>query len=168
MEAVLLSIKQAGERTEGCVVNTRLTLASLLVAALLLGSGFVTSAQTAPTRIIKISMVSFKYDPSVVTMHVGERVTLVVSNDDKDNPGRAHSIASPFFQSLNYTVTGDGQQGVAKGDGWKYVLVDNGKTAQVTFVPTAPGQFDFVCEQYNHASRGQVGTFIVWPAGYNP
>ena len=149
-------------------VKTRLMLASLLMAALLIGSSLVTSAQTALTRTIKISMVSYKYDPSIITMNVGDRVTLQVTNDDKAHPGRAHSIASPFFQSLDYTVSGDAQQGVAKGDGWKYVIIDEGKTAEVTFVPRTPGQFNFLCEQYNHSSLGQVGTFIVWPAGYKP
>lgn len=134
----------------------------------MLGTSVMTSAQTAPTRIIRVSMVSYKYDPSVITMNVGDQVTLQVANDDLAHPGRAHSIASPFFQNLSYNVIGDAQQGVAKGDGWKYVLVDNGKTAEVTFVPQTPGQFNFVCEQYNHASLGQVGTFIVWPKGYKP
>jgi plastocyanin len=153
---------------EGRCVKIRLTVAAFLGVAVLLGAGVMTSAQTAPARIIKVSMVSFKYDPSIITMNVGERVTLQVTNADKANPGRAHSIASPFFENLNYTVGGDAQQGVAKGDGWKYVLIDNGKTADVTFVPQTPGQYNFLCEQFNHASRGQVGTFIVWPAGYKP
>lgn len=149
-------------------MKTRLTVGVCLGLALLLGTGLMTSAQTAPTRIIKISTVSFKFDPSVITMNVGDRVTLQVTNNDKDHPGRAHSIASPFFQSLNYTVSGEAQQGVAKADGWKYILIDNGKTAEITFVPQTPGQFNFLCEQYNHASLGQVGAFIVWPAGYKP
>jgi plastocyanin len=149
-------------------VKTRLMVTTFLAVALLLGASLMTSAQTPLTRTIKVSMVSFKYDPGVITMNVGDRITLQITNDDKAHPGRAHSVASPFFQSLNYTVTGDAQQGVAKGDGWKYVLIDNGKTAEVTFVPQTPGQFNFLCEQYNHASLGQVGTFIVWPAGYKP
>jgi plastocyanin len=135
---------------------------------LLLGASLMTSAQTEPTRTIKVSMVSFKYEPSVITMNVGDRVTLRITNDDKAHPGRAHSIASPFFQSLDYIVTGDAQQGVAKGDGWKYIVIDEGQTAEVTFVPHTPGQFNFLCEQYNHASLGQVGAFVVWPAGYKP
>lgn len=149
-------------------MKTRLTVATFVAVALLFGTSLMTLAQTPPTRTIKVSMVSFKYDPSIITMNVGDRVTLQVTNDDKAHPGRAHTIASPFFQSLDYTVSGDAQQGVAKGDGWKYVLVDEGKTAEVTFVPRTPGQFNFVCEQYNHSSLGQVGTFIVWPAGYKP
>ena len=145
----------------------RLVIASLLGGALLLGASLVTSAQTPPTRVIKVSMVSFKYDPSVITMHVGERVTLQITNDDKDHPGRAHSIGSQFWSAVDYTVSGDAKEGVSK-DGWKYILIDDGKTAQVTFVPKSPGQVNFLCEQYNHASLGQVGTFIVWPAGYKP
>jgi plastocyanin len=149
-------------------LRTRLVLTSLLGVALLLGASLATtSAQTPPTRVIKISMVSFKYDPSVLTMNVGDRVTLQITNDDKDHPGRAHSVGSPFWETVDYTVTGDAKQGVAK-DGWKYILVDEGKTAQVTFVPKTQGQFNFLCEQYNHASLGQVGSFVVWPAGYKP
>jgi len=162
---VLSSKRQNGRRMR---VNPRLPAVIFLAMILLLGASLMTSAQTAPTRTIKVSMVSFKYDPSVITMNVGERVTLQITNDDKAHPGRAHSIASPFFQSLDYTVTGDAQQGVAKGDGWKYILIDDGQTAEVTFVPRAPGQFNFLCEQYNHASLGQVGAFVIWPAGYKP
>ena len=160
---------QANEKVQGGMrVNPRFMVATFLAMALLFGASLMTSAQTAPARTIKVSMVSYKYDPSVITMNVGDHITLQVTNDDKAHPGRTHSIASPFFQSLNYTVTGAAEQGVAKGDGWKYVLIDNGKTAEVTFVPQTPGQFNFLCEQYNHASLGQVGTFIVWPAGYRP
>jgi plastocyanin len=148
-------------------LKMRFVMASLLAAALLLGASLVTSAQTPPTRVIKVSMVSFKYDPSVITMNVGERVTLQITNDDKDHPGRAHSIGSQFWSTVDYTLSGDAKEGVAK-DGWKYILVDQGKTAQVTFVPKSQTQVNFLCEQYNHASLGQVGTFIVWPAGYKP
>ncbi|HLJ58115.1 MAG TPA: hypothetical protein VKZ50_00100 [bacterium] len=148
-------------------MRTRVVMASLLGGALLFGASLVTSAQTPPTRVIKVSMVSFKYDPSVITMNVGERVTLQITNDDKDHPGRAHSIGSQFWSTVDYTVSGDAKEGIAK-DGWKYILVDQGKTAQVTFVPKSQVQVNFLCEQYNHASLGQVGTFVVWPAGYKP
>ncbi|HYM69995.1 MAG TPA: cupredoxin domain-containing protein [bacterium] len=148
-------------------MRMRWTTASLLAVALLLGGSLVTSAQTPPTRVIKVSMASFKYDPSVITMHVGDRITLQITNDDKDHPGRAHSIGSQFWSTVDYAIAGDAKEGVAK-DGWKYILVDEGKTAQVTFVPKAQAQVNFLCEQFNHASLGQVGTFIVWPAGYKP
>src|ERR1700758_204053 len=50
---------------EGISLKMRLLLASCCVVALLIGTSLVTSAQTAgPTRIIKVTMVSYKYDPS--------------------------------------------------------------------------------------------------------
>jgi len=148
-------------------VRRRWVSASLLAVSLMFGASLVTSAQTPATRVIKVSMVSFKYDPSVITMNVGDRVTLQTTNDDKDHPGRAHSIGSQFWSTVDYTVSGDAKEGVSK-DGWKYILIDDGKTAQVTFVPKSTGQVNFLCEQYNHASLGQVGTFVVRPAGYKP
>ena len=147
--------------------HTRWGVASLVVGTVLAGISLATSsAQTPPTRTINVSIVSYKFDPSLITMNAGDRITIQLSNDDPDK--RAHSMASAFFSTVDYTVTGNAKQGVAK-DGWKYILLDAGEKAAVSFVvPANPGQVTFICEQYNHAARGQVGTFVIWPAGYKP
>ena len=40
-------------------------------------------------------------------------------------------------------------------------------SAEITFVAKGRGQYGLVCNLYNHASRGQTGAFVVWPAGYH-
>jgi len=123
-----------------------------------------TGAPAKSKRFIKISMVSYKYVPDVITMNAGDTVVLQLQNDD---PQRNHSIASPYFSTVSFTVRGDAQQRVAPS-GFKVVQLEPGKKAEVEFVAAGHGQFTFLCEVFIHASLGQTGAFIVWPAGYNP
>jgi hypothetical protein len=141
----------------------RVTLAGTLVFALLLGLGAAAPAQ--PVQTIKMSMVSFKFVPDIVTVHEGRRVVLQLSNDDTQS--RAHSLASLYLNTVDYTVTGPAKQGVTP-DGVKYILLDAGQRAEVSFVPAARGQWSMFCSVYNHAARGETGAIVVWPAGYNP
>ncbi|HEV2439989.1 MAG TPA: cupredoxin domain-containing protein [bacterium] len=141
----------------------RLTIAGALTLVLLLGLGAAAPAQQVQT--IKMSMVSFKFIPDVVTLHEGQRVVLQLLNDDPQP--RAHSVASMFWSTVSYTVTGPAKQGVTP-DGNKYILLDAGQKAEVTFVPAARGQWSTFCSVFNHAARGETGAIVVWPAGFHP
>ena len=140
---------------------TRMVIGGMLALVALLGFGAGVGAQ--PVQTIKVSMVSFKFVPDIITVHQGQRVVLQLSNDD---PQRAHSIASVYLNTITYTVTGPAKQGVTP-DGAKYVLLDAGAKADMSFVPTARGQWSMFCSVFNHAARGETGAFVVWPAGYH-
>lgn len=140
----------------------RVMITGALVAVLLLGLGAAAPAQ--PVQTIRMSMVSFKFVPDVLTVHAGQRVVLQLSNDDTQP--RAHSLASLYWNTVNYTVTGPAKQGVTP-DGVKYILLERGQKADVTFVPTARGQWSAFCSVFNHAARGETGAIVVWPAGYH-
>lgn len=140
----------------------RVTIAGTLACMLLLGLGAAAPAQQVQT--IKMSMVSFKFVPEIVTLHEGQRVVLQLSNDDPQP--RAHSVASLFWNTVSYTVTGPAKQGVTP-DGVKYVLLDAGQKAEVTFVPAGRGQWSTFCSVFNHAARGETGAVIVWPPGFH-
>lgn len=142
----------------------RVTFAGVLACALLLGLGVAAPAQQV--QVIKIAMDSFKFTPSVVTFNAGQRVVIQLANVDP-KPDYAHTFASQYLSTVDYTVTGKAKQGVTK-DGVKYVLVEPGNTAEIIFVPSGRGQWSFFCSAYNHASKGQTGALVVWPAGYKP
>lgn len=142
----------------------RATVAGALAFVLLLGFGVAAPAQKI--QVIKVSMDSFKFTPSVLTVNAGERVVIQLANVDP-KPDYAHTLASQYLSMVDYTVTGKAKQGVTK-DGNKYVLVEPGNTAEISFVPAGHGQWSFYCSAYNHASKGQTGALVVWPAGYNP
>lgn len=139
-------------------------LVAVLVAGLIFGVGPTPPAPAQPLRVIHIAMSSFKFDPDLFFVHEGDRVVLQLENID---PQRNHNFDSPYLSQVEFTVTGQFKQGVSK-EGTKYVFVEPGRKAEVTFVAKGHGQFGFVCSLFNHAARGEVGAFVVWPAGYHP
>jgi uncharacterized cupredoxin-like copper-binding protein len=142
----------------------RLAIAGALACVLLLGLGVVAPAEQV--QVIKVSMDSFRFTPSVLTFNAGQRVVVQLNNVDP-KPDYAHTFASQYLSTVDYTVTGQAKQGVTK-DGVKYVLVEPGKSAEISFVPAGRGQWSFYCSAYNHASKGQTGALVVWPPGYRP
>jgi hypothetical protein len=139
----------------------RIGLVAALLALALGGLG--TGVHAQPAQMIKLSMVSFKFVPDLITLHEGQRTVLHLTNDDTQQ--RAHSVASIYWNTVSYTVQGAAKQGTTP-DGVKYVLLDAGQTADVTFVPAARGQWSMFCSVFNHAARGETGAIVVWPAGY--
>jgi uncharacterized cupredoxin-like copper-binding protein len=142
-------------------VTSRSGFAFLVAFALLINLSTASPAQQV--RTIKVSLVSFKFDPDVLTLNEGDRVILQLQNIDKERP---HSFASPYFSTVDLTVRGDAKQDVTK-DGWKTIILEPGTKAEAEFVARGRGQWTFICSLYNHASRGQTGALIVWPQGYN-
>jgi plastocyanin len=136
----------------------RRTVLMLLVAAWAAAGA---AAGPAP-RTIRVSMTSFKFDPSVIQLRQGERVVLELVNED---PQRPHNIASEVFNQTELVVRGEFRQGTTS-DGRRFVFVDSGKRAEVEFtVPRLPaGQVAFVCSVGQHAAQGMTGAFVVRPA----
>ena len=139
----------------------RISVAAILAGVLLLGLSAGSPAQTR--RVIPIALSSYKFEPSVFSVNEGDTVVLQLENIATDRP---HAFNSPYLSTVEFQVTGQGQQGVTT-DGTKYVRLEPGQKAEVTFVAKGRGQYGFVCNLYNHASRGQTGAFVVWPAGYH-
>ncbi len=143
-------------------MRVRIPLAVLLVAGMLVGLSGTSPAQTK--REIRITMASFKFEPSIFSVNEGDTVVLQLENiDDKKRP---HAFNSPYLSQVDFTVTGEGKQDVTK-DGTKYVQLEPGQKAELMFVAKERGQYGFVCNLFNHAAQGQTGAFVIWPAGYH-
>ena len=134
-----------------------------LVLAIVLVFGMGSSSPAKSVRTIKVSMVSYKFVPEILKFNEGDRVIIQLSNDD--TRPRAHAIASPYLSTVDLTVRGQAKVLVTP-DGWKSVQLDQGQKAEVEFVARGHGQWVFICPVFNHASNGETGAFIVWPAGY--
>lgn len=144
------------------MVRVRIPLAVLLVAGMLVGLSGTSPAQTK--REIRIMLSSFKFEPNIFSVNEGDTVVLQLENiDDKKRP---HAFNSAYLSQVDFTVTGEGKQDVTK-DGTKYVRLEPGQKAEITFVAKGRGQYGFLCNLFTHASNGQTGAFIVWPAGYH-
>jgi len=136
-------------------------MARRLFLALLVGAWSVSLAAAGPApRTIRVSMVSFKFEPNVIQLVAGERVVLELVNEDPHQ--RPHNLASELFNQVELTVRGEFRLGTT-ADGRRFVFVDAGKRAEVEF--TVPrlnsGQVGFLCSVGQHAAQGQTGAFIV-------
>ena len=144
-------------------VRLRISVISLLVVALLFGLSTASPAPAQTKRVIHVAMSSFKFEPDLFFVNEGDTVVLQLDNID---PQRPHNFDSLYLSNVDFTVSGQFKQGVSK-DGAKYVLVEPTQKAEITFVAKGRGQYGFVCSVFNHASRGETGAFVVWPAGYH-
>jgi uncharacterized cupredoxin-like copper-binding protein len=138
--------------------------AALLAVSMVFGSGGASPAPAQTKRVIHIAASSFKFEPNLFFVNEGDTVVLALENVDSERP---HAFNSPYLSQVDFTVAGQYKQGEAK-DGSKYIQLEPGQKAELTFVAKGRGQYGFVCSLYNHASRGQTGAFVVWPAGYHP
>jgi uncharacterized cupredoxin-like copper-binding protein len=143
-------------------VERKVATGVAVAVILLLGLSLASPAQTK--RIIKVTMSSYKFEPSLLFVNEGDTVILQLENTDAERP---HSFNSPYLSTVDFTLRGQFEQGVAK-DGTKYVLAEPGNKAELEFVAKGRGQWGFICSLRNHASLGQTGTIVIWPAGYHP
>lgn len=143
------------------MVRLRVPAVGLLVIAMLFGWSSASPAQTK--RVIHIALSSFKFDPNTFYVNEGDTVVLQFDNIDERRP---HAFNSPYLSKVDFAVTGQYKQAEAK-DGTKYVQLEPGQKAELTFVARERGQYGFVCNLFNHAAQGQTGAFVVWPAGYH-
>ena len=144
-------------------------LATSLVVVMLSWLGAVAPAPAKQNaRVIPIAMSSYKFEPNLFFVNEGDTVVLQLENID---PQRPHAFNSPYLSQVDFTVSGQFAQGLTP-DGTKYVRLEHGQKAEITFVAKGRGQYGFICSLagagFNHAARGQTGAFVVWPAGYHP
>jgi uncharacterized cupredoxin-like copper-binding protein len=137
------------------------------MAVLVLG-GATTTSPAQSRRLIHVTMTSYKFDPNLFFVNEGDTVVLQLENIDARRP---HAFSSPYLSQVDITVSGQYKEGVTP-DQNKYVWLEPGQKAEITFVAKGRGQYGFICSVagpgYNHAANGQTGAFVVWPAGYHP
>ncbi len=110
----------------------------------------------APAATVTVTASDFKFTPDVLNLTEGRPVTLVLKNSGSIE----HTIASAYFSAQQLTVRGQSDQGETAAK-WKFVAVNPGATAEITFTPRGRGRFQFICSIEGHAEAGMVGTFVV-------
>jgi uncharacterized cupredoxin-like copper-binding protein len=100
----------------------------------------------APAAAQEVTIVTgngARFSPSALTVRAGQPVRLVLRNEG----GAVHDFtlsagAAGLTEEVNVVAAG-------------------GSTASVTFTPTAPGTYEFVCGQPGHEAAGMTGTLTV-------
>ncbi len=140
----------------------RPVLIGLLVVVVTLGMAAAVPAQTPARKVFEITMTSFKFEPSQITVKEGDTVVIRLKNGD-DVRRFPHDMAARYFASIPITVRGDGTQAV--GEDRRYVRLDAGKQAEIEFVAAGRGSYAFICSVFTHAFAGMTGAIFVQPAG---
>ena len=114
-----------------------MALVALLSLALVACGGGSSSGGNAALNV-SMTATEFKYDPNVINASPGQTINLTVKN----------------IGSVQHTWVLD--QGNIK------LTIDPGKSESKTFTaPTAPGTYQFYCDEPGHKEAGMVGQLIV-------
>ncbi len=114
-----------------------IVVVSLLSLALAACGGGSSSGGNAALNV-SMTATEFKYDPNVINASPGQTINLTVKN----------------IGSVQHTWVLD--QGNIK------LTIDPGKSETKTFTaPTAPGTYQFYCDEPGHKEAGMVGQLIV-------
>ena len=82
---------------------------------------------------------AMRFEPNVITVHVGQTVELTLTNDGSSD----HDFAL--------------SEGVAEP---VKIVVKGGQSAMSTFTLDRPGTYSFTCSQFGHAGAGMRGVLI--------
>jgi uncharacterized cupredoxin-like copper-binding protein len=145
-------------------MRTRLLLASLLLVTIMLATATAVPAQTPSRKVLEVVMTSWKYEPNEFRFNEGDTVVIRMRNTDPFD--RPHNIATRYWLDIPLTIRGDARQGISEGRKW--VALDAGKSGEVEFVARGRGSYAIICSIFDHAIRGQTGTFIVLPPATSP
>lgn len=146
--------------------------AVLGLAAILLAACAPSASQPATggePSTIQIELKDFAFKPSRITLKAGQSVTLKLVNTDvvehEFMAGRqANATEGGFAEDLFKDVQLDikGGKASAHGHSGSGVLVDVGKTAEISFtVPSKKGTYEIGCFVPGHYVAGMKGTLVV-------
>ncbi len=139
-------------------MRTRWILIAMVLLLVLAGPAGLPVRAQGNRKIIKITMVSWKFTPDLFTVTQGDTVVLQLSNEDPDK--RNHSFAARWLVGKQVTVRGTlAREGI--DDERRFFAVAPGTQVEIEFVASEPGSFPFVCGVFDHGSRGQVGAMNV-------
>ena len=144
--------------------------AVLCAAALLLNPGASYAAGNEPTAISATDQM--KFDVTDMTAKVGQKVTITLTNDGSlPKTAMAHNLvvlkpgtdamafaASAGQRAANDYIPDDAQ---AANMVAHTKLLGPGEDDTISFTPTAPGIYEYICTFPAHAAAGMRGKIVV-------
>ena len=122
---------------------------ALAVGALLVAS--VAQAQTA--RPLAVSMTSYAFAPSTLTLNAGQTYRVHFSNDS----GKSHDFAAREFFASSTIAPEDKAKIEEDGE----VELESGQAADITLTPNRSGTYPATCTHFMHAMLGMSGKIVV-------
>lgn len=133
-------------------------IAVLTVGALLLG------ACASPPRVQEVALTAqtMKYSPSTFEVTAGAPVELTLVNEDALE--HDFSILEIPVETVSQADPMSAEHAMQMGTGVDPVLhvaAEPGATNHLSFIPTKPGTYEFMCSVAGHKEAGMVGSMVV-------
>lgn len=123
-----------------------------LTASCALADWFVHSLAAPQPASVEIVASKRAFDPPVVTLRLGEPVTLIVRNEDED----LHAfVPLLLFLRINVQVAGNGAPEFNETGFARALIPPNGRI-ELRFTPKTAGTFSFLCDLPGHLMRGEI------------
>jgi plastocyanin len=133
------------------------TLAALSLAVLWLHGGQAVALASEPevnaeTIRVEITIKARQFQPSSVSVPVGQHVALVFHNEDVE----LHAfVPMRFLENLPVHVDGIGAPQFGE-TGLERVLIPSGGREEIRFLPTTVGEFEYRCDLPGHQMVGKI------------
>ena len=135
-----------------------------LVLLLILGacapSRSAAPQQAPPVQQATLTGTEFSFSPNTINLQVGQRVDLTIKNAGTLD----HDLKSAIpISGLTYIAADNAQdeQTTNIANGTFDVDYATGTVAEVSFVPSQAGTYQFFCDVPDHKEAGMMGTFVV-------
>jgi uncharacterized cupredoxin-like copper-binding protein len=104
----------------------------------------------------------FGFEPAELTVKAGQQYTLVFKNAGKTLhdwtiegiPSQAVAVNASAEHDMGSTM-------VPESAAQLHVAADRGKTSELTFTPTTPGEYEYTCTVLGHRELGMRGRLVV-------
>ena len=129
-----------------------------LVLLLILGA--CAAPTKPPVQQVTLTGTEFSFSPNTINLQVGQRVDLTIKNAGTLD----HDVKSAIpISGLTYLAADNAkdEQTTNIANGTFDVDYGTGTVAQVSFVPSQAGTYQFFCDIPDHKEAGMMGTFVV-------
>lgn len=117
----------------------------------------VQTSDWSTARVVELRLVNHAFQPEEITLRRGEPVRLILTNPSSSD----HTFVSvPFFKGIAVKQL-TGPQGPQPGPWVEKVVVEEGTTKELWFVPLRYGAFQFECTIAGHSLLGMTGVVNV-------
>jgi plastocyanin len=122
---------------------------ALTVGALLAVGG----AQAQTAQPLTVSMTSYAFTPSTLTLKAGQTYRIHFRNDAT----KSHDFAAREFFASSTIAPEDRAKVTADGE----VEFEGGQSAEVTLTPNRAGTYPLTCTHFMHSMLGMSGKIVV-------
>jgi plastocyanin len=130
----------------------KLLSCSLLVSGLF-GAGLVGGATAQTATTINVSLTSYAFTPSTLSLNAGTPYHFHLTNDGS----KGHSFHAPEFFAASAIAPADQSKIEKEGE----VEVEGGQAVDFTLTPSRPGTYALDCSHFMHHLLGMHGKIVV-------